>query len=121
MTEEEEKAIAADARYAKFADIRDDPAHHVIIAPLEKKSVEVVESFRMRGSVEVDYRDAVTGKVIARAQHCAPVDADSGIFESTRVSRAYFLKGSSEDAVAFSNNVLTTLRDLVNRAYQTFP
>jgi hypothetical protein len=121
VSDNEEKLIAADPRYAYFKATRDDPAHHEIIQTQEQKLVEVIERMPMRGSVEVDLRDAATGNIVARAYHCAPVDADSGVFESTRVSRAYFLKGWNEDAFSFCNHVLTTLGDLVSRASQEFP
>jgi hypothetical protein len=121
VSNEEEKLSSADPRYAYFKSIRDDPAHHEIIQPEEQRVVEVIERLRMRGSVELDFRDAATGNTIVRAYHCAPVDADSGIFESTRMNTVYSFRGWDEDALAFCNHVLTALRDLVSRANRQFP
>ncbi len=119
VAEEEERLRASDESYRYFMGVRDDPAHRAIIHPVEQKRVEILERIHMRGSVEVDLLDA-TGRPVARVQHCASVGADSGIHESARVNRKYFLKGVNDEAVTVCDAALAALSNLVGRAEQKF-
>jgi hypothetical protein len=53
MVDEEKKLISADATYAYFDEIRDDPVHHLIVQPLEKKTVEVIDVSRCAGGLNL--------------------------------------------------------------------
>ena len=123
VRQEEKQLAAADARYNHFCELRDVPAHDCIVRPdSTKQSVEVIEQMRLRGSVEGFFRDPLTGAPTAHFSHVAPVDADSGLFEQTRVRVRYYMKDwPQEDVTTFCKEALASLSSLVERAYKHFP
>jgi hypothetical protein len=114
--------ISSDPRFAYFCELRTISIHDSIIHPdTAQHSVEITESLRLSGHAEVVMRDSETGRPTARATYDGPVGAQS-VYEERCVRTLYFFADRPNEDIATScSELLTTLRDLVTRAYRLFP